>query len=172
MPERVVHLWGLTPEALPTADAFEGALDAGFYSLLFLAQALGEVEAPLELVAVTAGVHDEIGTERLRPEAALALGACRVIPQDLPLLRCRSVDVEAPGAGDWSVDAVDLLVNEAAGDSADLTVAYRQAGAGSRRYRTWRLQEPEGAGAAARGAYLVTGGLGGRPRARRAPRAP
>ena len=43
-PKTIVHLWSVTPNELPAADyAFHDTCqDLGFYSLLFLAQALGE----------------------------------------------------------------------------------------------------------------------------------
>lgn len=109
MPARVVHLWGL-----------RGSGRASFYSLLFLAQALvesGHAE-PLEIAVVTSGAYDVTGDEPLRPEAALALGPCKVIPQEHPQIRCRSVDFTR------SADAASLVA-ELIGDDADRVVAYR-----------------------------------------------
>ena len=44
-------------------------------------------------------VEDVTGSESLRPEKALLLGPCKVIPQEYPHLTCRLVDVELPAGG-------------------------------------------------------------------------
>ena len=45
---------------------------------------------------VADGLHEVIGGEKLTPEKATVLGACRVIPQEHPNLSCRVVDLALP----------------------------------------------------------------------------
>ena len=57
------------------------ALDRGFYSLLFLAKALGKhnIGSKIELSILSNNVQDVVGIEALCPEKAAVLGPCLVI---------------------------------------------------------------------------------------------
>src|SRR5262249_38738810 len=62
IPHSVVHLWSVTPEqetALSLGDV-DKAQDSGFYSLLFLTQAMGDhnLTAPARLAVVSNHLHD------------------------------------------------------------------------------------------------------------------
>ena len=61
-PSRVLHLWSVIAESEPSPDA-RGRAARGFYSLLFLAQALAEasVREPIALGVVVNGLHDVTG---------------------------------------------------------------------------------------------------------------
>ena len=99
LPHQVVHLWTLEQTA-PPADldaalaATEGALSRGFYSLLALARMLGSTTRQIEIVVVTGGMQPVLGDEPLRTELATVLGPIKVIPQEYPHLRCRSIDLD------------------------------------------------------------------------------
>ena len=167
-PRRVVHLWGLTRnEPMPSevVGGIERAQDLGFYSLLFLAQALGDVAGgtAVKVVVFTNNVQDVTGTETLHPEKATVLGPCLVIPQEYPSVRCRSIDVELPVSGRWSGIQVEQFLNEVLSDSLDLSVAYRQKGRWVQTFKAVSLEGREGTPSRLRegGVYLITGGLGG-----------
>src|SRR5262249_5168045 len=60
MPQRIVHLWLLTPDEgfRPGSNFFHHTQERGFYSLFFLAQALGDegVTTPMHLSVVGNGL--------------------------------------------------------------------------------------------------------------------
>jgi hypothetical protein len=68
VPERIVHLWMLTPDESfrPGSNFFHRNQERGFYSLFFLAQALGNegVKGPLH---VTGGRQRDAGARRRAP---------------------------------------------------------------------------------------------------------
>lgn len=130
-PEKICHLWNVTPDAeiRGTTNGFLTAQERGFYSLLFLAQALGERGSSdaVGLLVVTNNLQQVTGEETLSPEKAALLGPCKVIPQEYPYLNCRCADVVLPRSG--SINEAELarqLVAELwATDNSDNLVAYR-----------------------------------------------
>src|SRR5207245_2048207 len=83
-PTYIVHLWGVSTddESEPTAERMETAQDLGFYSLLFLVQALGreDLKHSIKIVVVTNHMQEVVGGELTRPDKATVGGPCRVIP--------------------------------------------------------------------------------------------
>jgi acyl transferase domain-containing protein/acyl carrier protein len=165
LPERVLHLWGVSPEPAGEVNAttVRDQQERGFYSVLFLTQALAEHlgEQELQLDVVAQGTQDVTGEESLSPGKAMVLGLCKVLPQEHPKMRCRSIDVELPEAGGEERLSAQLL-EELRAEVSERVVAYR----GRRRWVEFfepvRLGEPgEGHGLLReRGIYLLTGGLG------------
>ena len=171
--QRIVHLWSVTREAV----GLETALDLGFYSLLYLAQALGARAGgdpePLSWWVVGSGVCKVESADVLWPEKAPVLGPCRVIPQEHPHITCHFVDVAfAPGTAAEDL-AARLHAEIQAGEEA-LSAAGPQTLPGSMtalrgRQRWVESFEPLRLGAEAApvrplrqgGTYLVVGGLGG-----------
>ena len=159
IPQVICHLWGVTPGT--DNETTEAHLTNGFYSLLFLAQALGNrnTSDSLRLIAISNGMQAVSGDEVLCPAKAAVLGACRVIPQEYANVFCQSIDITLPG--DHS-EISDQLLNELGAESADTLVAYR----GRRRwvlgYDPIRLEETRGKSLLKEGGvYLITGGMGG-----------
>jgi acyl transferase domain-containing protein len=170
-PNTILHLWnaGQPESGRPGEDAFATSeqLDAaqyrGFYSLIFLAQALGEelLGDAIRISVVAQGLQDVTGEELLAPEKATLLGPCKVITLEYPNLICRCVDVVMPAAGSESEERLAIqLCDEAAANVADPVVAYRGA------YRWVQVFEPQRYAAAPPvtrlregGVYLLTGGL-------------
>ena len=74
---------------------------------------------------VTAGAQEVSGEEVLRPAAAAALGAVRVLPQEYPGLVARTVDLPAPGLP--SPRLLALLAAELERDGDEAAVALRGA---------------------------------------------
>ncbi|MCP4662656.1 MAG: acyltransferase domain-containing protein, partial [bacterium] len=120
MPPRWVHLWSVTPEETDR----EQLPDRSFYSLLSQMQALGRQESvpAVELGIVSTGVQSVDGGEPLCPEKALLLGPCKVIPQEYPSVRCRSIDVVRDGAPG---ELAEQLIAELSTDSPDAVIAWR-----------------------------------------------
>jgi acyl transferase domain-containing protein len=176
LPQRIVHAWCLGPigpgvaleEDLGTLD--EARLRA-YDSVVALVQALERAAAPLELSSkvdlffLTDGLHRVAGEGGEHPEKALLLGPLRVIPQEIPRLRCRAVDVMLPAAGsaEESELAADLATELAAPVAGETVVAWRGGERWVRDYAPAPLaaaEEPVPR-LRPRGVYLITGGFGG-----------
>jgi acyl transferase domain-containing protein len=172
-PLKVFHLWGVTPDAEDPRAAGEFSASRqllGFDSLLLLARALG-AQAParrFEVGVVTNNLHNVTGDEALDPQKATVLGACRAIPQELPNVECRAVDVSLAGPGGRAARRlVEQLVGEFATKQAGAVVAYRGSHRWVRRFEPVRLDQAATADTRLRegGVYLLTGGLSGIGRA-------
>ena len=130
IPEKIVHLWSVTPDsALPVSSPiadFQHYQKRGFYSLLFLAQAIAQqnLTHPMQIHIVSNHLHEVVGSEPLIPAKATLLGCCKVIPQEYPNLTCRSIDIEVPNTDDES-DRIETLIAELITPSTDLVVAHR-----------------------------------------------
>lgn len=189
LPARVVHLWLLTGEESfrPGSSFFHRNQERGFYSLFFLAQALGDAELPSEMqITVLTNGMQRVGHEPLRyPDKATVLGPAQVMPRELPNLQVRVIDVPvaaarkiptlvergrmalagAAGASNRASAAqspVDMVWDDLFATPASEIVAYRE---GRRWIRTYREARLDVAGEDAsrfreRGVYLITGGLG------------
>lgn len=164
-PERIVNFWPLDNRhaAQPLRRRIAPALENGLYSILSLIQAFGARSAqPLEIAIVTHGVTKVMEDDRLAPENATLIGACRVIPQEFPEFACKIIDIGAEGSGTPPV-RVRTLVGELTSGRRDALVAYR----GGRRWvQSFEPLTLERSALRAcpftdRGAYLITGGLGG-----------
>jgi acyl transferase domain-containing protein len=145
---------------LPVRAAGEG--EPGFYSLLFLLQALGSSRCHkvTKLVVGTAHARPVTGAEQLNTSDATMLGLCRVASQEFPGMSCTTVDVDPPADPEHAHQIAVRLVRELTSDAADSVVAWRG-------YKRWVLGFDEvavAAGTAPRlrndGVYLITGGLG------------
>jgi acyl transferase domain-containing protein/acyl carrier protein len=156
----IAHLWTVTPHL-----SFEESQDLGFYSLLYLAQAIGNqnVSDSLPIGVVSSNIQDVTGAEVICPEKATVLGSCKVIPQEYPNLTCRSIDVVIPESGIFPEDPlIDQLIAEIAAESSDSVVAYR----GNYRwlpiYEAVQLEKVDNKTPLRQGGvYLITGGMGG-----------
>ena len=167
-PDMIVHLWSVTSKAHTVSglERIDQAQSVGFYSLLFLAQALRKVNVTdeLQLAIVSNNIQDVTGDDVLFPEKATVLGPCRVIPQEYPNIRCRNIDIVLPKTGvRFKQRLTDQLLRELTTESSDPVVAYR---GGYRFVQTFEPVRLDGAveGTARlrnRGVYLITGGLGG-----------
>jgi acyl transferase domain-containing protein len=168
LPGIIVHAWGLTgtADAAPDDAAIARAQDRGFYSLLSLAQALGEIggSAPVQLGVITDGVHEVIGGEAVAPEKATVLGPCRVIPQEFPNISCRHVDLSTADSTRLTDGQLDAIITDLISGRTGPMIAYRQ---GKRWTQTCDIARLEPCADTPHprlrpgGVYLITGGFGG-----------
>lgn len=177
LPERIAHCWAVTTDESfrPGSSFLHRNQECGFYSLLFLMQALGDRgdALPERICVVSNGMQSVAGEPLPHPDKATLLGAVRVIPHEFAGLHCQSVDVALPTVAKprwWrSAEApelaavADALFVELMAAPAATVVAQR----GAHRFEeglasaalpatgtgTPRLRQG--------GVYLVTGGLGG-----------
>jgi acyl transferase domain-containing protein/thioesterase domain-containing protein len=174
LPTRIAHTWLVTGDEATavTTTFFHWSLEHGFYSVLFLAQALGAftLDNPLHIDVVSNGMQ-RVEDEPLRfPAKAAVLGACRVLPRELPGVTCASIDIVLPQAprrrGRGGADpAAQQLVDQIAkvgqngvfalrdGILHELDYAHVDAPAAPSSGPMPALRE--------RGVCLITGGLGG-----------
>ncbi len=168
LPQRVAHLWTLNH--LPANDRMQvyyQSQDLGFYSLFFLAQALGEEGLPgtLDITAVTNG-SQRIDDEQVPyPDKATLLGPIKVMPREFPGVTARLIDLALPAS--LAADQVEGLATLV---KADLLAEPQNGLFAYRNGRRWQQQfeaapQPEGNLDDSRikqgGVYLITGGMGG-----------
>ena len=159
LPDRIVHLGSV---GIPD---FEAAQEAGLYSLLALAQALGDhaLCAPKELTVVTAGLYGVTASDSIVPVQAPVAGACTVIAQEYPGMCCRTIDLSSSSSSATDIGEVERLIVELQSAMDERAVAYRGERRYARRFAPISLPGPEN-GISPRlrrnGVYLITGGLG------------
>ncbi|MCC6605390.1 MAG: amino acid adenylation domain-containing protein [Anaerolineae bacterium] len=164
-PERIVHLWNVSPAPEETAAQTIFA----FYSLLYLAQALDKTrgEATAELYIIANQLHAITEAEPVAAEKRLLCGPARVIPQEFDWLTTQVIDVQLPPANSWLWgELTQLLLAEfgvpLAGPSGP-TVAYRGRRRWVQTYTPAPLTQDTTAVPRLRpyATALITGGLGG-----------
>ena len=157
VPDRIINMLGISNE-----NRGKGL----FYSMLFLAKALGKQELKKEIttIVLTNGMQKIFGESVLYPEKALVLGPCRVIPREYENIKCRSVDFMLCEEGSPSEsELLEQLLYEVYSDSEDTTVAYRGE---SRLIQSFDKMESQDTQKPVlqiknKGTYIITGGLGG-----------
>lgn len=166
-PERIVHLWTLS--AIPGEQSEnapdERLIERGFYSLLFLAQAMAKADfvSPAKLWLVSNQMHNLSGEESIVPEKAMALGPCKVIPQEHTNIRCYSIDVKLPAVeSDEESALVGHLIAEFFEANPEPMVAYRREFRWLQSYESVRVEANPHVRLPLRdrGVYLILGGLG------------
>jgi KR domain len=170
----IVHLGSLTLDDETVHSLCATNQNFGFYSLLHIAQAIGEldVSVPIKIGIISNRVHDVTGEERLDPAMATVLGPCGVIPKELPNVKCFNIDLPDNQAIENLPDEVlATILSEFGEPSQSRVVAYRGRYRWERRYDQVKLprtvpaslpNEPADIRRLRRGGvYLITGGTGG-----------
>ncbi|MBC7181873.1 MAG: KR domain-containing protein, partial [Roseovarius sp.] len=163
VPTRIAHFWLVTQDARhrPGSSFFHRVQEQGFYSLLFLAQAMADegLSGPLHITAITNGAT-QVRDEGLRdPAKATLMGPLRVIPHEMPGVTAASLDLVLPARGP---DAA--LVTQVLEDLMQPPRNHVAAMRGARRYEAgWRATPllPAQTPLAEGQTVLITGGFGG-----------
>lgn len=98
MPARIAHLWQVTRDRSfrPGSSFFHRTQEQGFYSLLFLAQALAEENATAHVSVITSDAA-QVRAEALGdPDKSTIMGPARVIPREVPGMTCAVLDIRLP----------------------------------------------------------------------------
>jgi len=168
VPNRIAHFWLVTrgERFRPGSSFFHRNIEQGFYSLLFLAQALAEenLPRPLHLTVLTSAAAQVKAEGLAYPEKATVLGPVRVIPRELPGMTVATLDVLLPDAPRRGVadlgGLTDAVMEELLAEPQNTVAALR----GGKRYELGvkpaalpddQLQMPQDAH------VLITGGFGG-----------
>jgi acyl transferase domain-containing protein/acyl carrier protein len=163
-PEMILHLWGVTMKEDGRLNCACRAqfLHLSFYSLLYLAQSIGDA-APTRLSVISSNAQAVNGQETICPEKATTVGLCKVIPQEYLNVSCRSIDVVIPPAGKSTERLVERLLAEVTDEFSDPVVALRGNLRWLPAYEETRLDRVSAYSTRLRrqGVYLITGGLGG-----------
>jgi amino acid adenylation domain-containing protein len=161
--DQVLHLWtydALTDEPI-SKEALAQAHELGIYSILFMAQALARVQAPehsVGLLVVSSHTQATVPEDTVAYERTPLLGLIKTIPQEMPQIDCRHLDLSVDRL---TVNAAHVLSELRSG--GDREVAYR-----SKQRLVPRLEKISWASLDSgplpfkqSGMYLITGGLGG-----------
>lgn len=167
IPQRAVHLWSVTQSLsdLEPAARMAFALERGFYSLMFLAQALGEIDLDeaCQIMVVSNELQDVTGSEPICAEKAVVIGPSRVIAQEYPLLSCRSIDLTVPTSPAQRRVLMTNLLGEVLTPTKEPIVALRRTGRWLLTFDPVHIPAQPLTETSLRqgGTYLITGGLGG-----------
>jgi amino acid adenylation domain-containing protein len=145
-PDRIVHLWLLGEEGSyrPGSSSYHRNQEHGLYSVLHLAGAHARHAASKAVVHHVVGSKlfaEELTAEQR--ERTTILGACRVVPNELPRQQVRALDLgleEAGKTGRTRRALADRLLRELLEGDAEPEVRYRQ---GVRQVPSWRSRRPE-----------------------------
>jgi acyl transferase domain-containing protein/acyl carrier protein len=161
----VVFTWTLCERQDPPEERFVRAQERGFYSLLFLAQALAGLDSlnQVRIDVISDRMQQVSGEEDISPEKATLLAACKVIPQEILNISCRSIDiVQPPPESDEEARITNCLISEIDANSPEIVVAYRGGRRWVQSFEHLRLESGARSLRPLRvnGVYLITGGLG------------
>jgi acyl transferase domain-containing protein len=152
----VLHLWNVTgPE-------MRGNADDAFYGPLYLLQALGQAldQRRATVVFATSGQHSVLDGECMDSMKALVSGPARVATQEMPHVRCVTVDLPQDVAvGDVPAIA-DALLEEPRHTLSGRVIAYRKGHRWVESHVSYRIEDSESVVLRQGGVYLITGGLG------------
>jgi acyl transferase domain-containing protein len=162
---RVIHAWTAGEQkGVPPRQRFGRWQQLGFYSVLFLAKALAHRgdATPVNVLVASTGVHSVHGDEPLAPAKATVLGPAKTISQELPHVRCLSLDLDARElTGDSLSEVAEQVTAVATDPGRDAFLAARGGTLYAQAYEPATVGEADGAGILRpHGVYMITGGLG------------
>ena len=169
-PNQIISDWLLTEgESFRAGSSFfHRNQECGFYGLVFLVQALGDLDqqSPLQIDVVSNGMQ-AVGDEFVsNPEKATVLGPLRVIPREYPHISVRSIDLHLEkGDEGQSIEpdtrTLDIIENEVLKFGCSEILAIRNGDLYSETIVQADLQSKRDAQLKTGGTYLLTGGFGG-----------
>ncbi len=170
LPDNVLHCLTMMPMKDDDDSQEENSLDQSFFSLMYLAQATGQlgIKKPFNLSVISNNLHSVSGLEIVEPIKATLLGAIRVIQQEYQTIATQNIDFSFNGFDQQAGLACNSAVlSELLSSGEEQLIAYRG------RYRWFRTFEqlknvPQSDSVDSiksrlteNGHYLITGGLGG-----------
>jgi phthiocerol/phenolphthiocerol synthesis type-I polyketide synthase E len=163
LPESVIHTWSTGPGSSLSRTDQHLERSRGFYSVLFLVQALIGIDGlgSPSLCVVTDKSQAVESCDTVLPEKALLAGLCKVSRQECEHIDCKLIDV-ADVSSDQAGVQVQMLLREIMAKGPEPVVALRGTRRWVQRYERCVLQPDGVAQVAVRqdGVYLITGGLG------------
>ena len=166
-PTRIVHGWLVTAGEghRPGSSFFHRMQEQGFYSLLFLAQALAEENiGALHLTFLTSGAMQVRGEVLRYPDKATVMGPARVMPQEFPELTCAVLDLTLPAPVRRKRvlgPLVDKVLEDLLAPPVSVVAALRADRRLELGFRAAPLRQTDAIPTQNRGVFLITGGFGG-----------
>jgi malonyl CoA-acyl carrier protein transacylase/acyl carrier protein len=169
MPNTIVHLWNVTDDGKEPADleweTVEKLQDIGYYSLLYMLQAIGKKNYmdEIRIIVVSTNMFDVLGESQVNPGKSTLLGPLRTMSREYPNISCSGVDIFLPDPGSQEKEKlIDRLYEEISRDTDDEIIAYRKNIRWVQDFEQvhWEKSE-EAPRLKSEGVYLITGGLGG-----------
>jgi acyl transferase domain-containing protein len=167
--KKIVYLWSfnLTENPPKNENSMQGQEQLNFYSLLFLARCLGDLQLSdsVEIDVISNNMQEVTGNEELNPELSTILGPCKTIPQENPKIVCRSIDFSLNSREEMQKQrVVGNLLYELGEKSSEKVIAYRGPHRWVQVFEPIRLNGISNNVSSLlkkKGVYLITGGLGG-----------
>lgn len=174
-PDRVGHFWQVTAgeSFRPGSSFFHRNLEQGFFSLLFLAQAIGDegLPGPVHISVFTSGAAQVSNEPLPYPEKASIAGPARVIPREMPGVTVATLDLDAQKGkqqgkqkSKWRAPDEALMITvleELFASPASLTAARRGGIRYQLGYAPQALAEAQVPEIEDGSIWLITGGFGG-----------
>lgn len=166
IPTRIVHMWLLTEDEAcrPGSSFFHRNQEYGFYSLLFLSQAISAHEiSDLHINVVTSDMAQVAQEPLPYPEKATVMGPAKVIPREFPGITCSVLDLSTATSGKRrkSQSYLSDLMDEITATPDNLFAAVRNAKRFEQDIARTALDASTGAQLRQGGTYMITGGFGG-----------
>ncbi len=172
VPRNIAHFWSVTLDKPIESRLtfFEECLNGGFYSLLFLSQALADeaVTDPVQMWVISNGMQQVNGESLPYPEKATLIGPSKVIPQEFPNIVTQSIDVALFGTSKYGLQAeseslAEQIFVELSAAPTNTIAAYREDQRWVQDFEPAALEKSQNEKSLMRegGVYLITGGLGG-----------
>ena len=177
IPTRILHGWMITSDTSfrPGSSFFHRVQEQGFYSLFFLAQAIGGEDLPgdIHMTVLTNGAAQHKTESLLHPEKATLTGPARVIPREFAHITVATLDLVLPQqtgrkktvfAKADTDRLIEHILEDALAEPESGTALVRNGKRFALAYKSTDLATmPDGDIPALRdnGVYMITGGLGG-----------
>lgn len=167
-PQKIIHLGNVIKKLSLTDDSafFDKIQYQGFYSLLFLAQVIGnhKIKHSIQILIISNDMQAVTGKESVCSYKATLLGPCMVIPKEYQNVACQSIDITEKDF-QFSPDSkiVDNLLSEFNQEFSNSVLAYRDHERWLQSLKKIKLKKSTEPNNRLRkgGVYLITGGLGG-----------
>lgn len=170
-PTRVAHFWLVTgTEKFRLGSSFyHRNQEHGFYSILYLAQALaGEEIEDVHFSAITSGAAQVRNEPLPYPEKATIMGPIRVMPRELAGVTAAMLDVEMPNrrlkkaaAQAAMTGLADRVLEDLLATPGNTVAALRETRRYELDFRRIALTDEEPTPLKTGGVYMITGGFGG-----------
>ncbi len=177
IPDRILHGWMITADDSfrPGSSFFHRLQEQGFYSLFFLAQAIGgeDLSDDIHICVLSSDAMQHRDEPLLYPEKATLAGPARVIPREFANLTVATLDLTLPAPEGRKAQrpqgAMDTLtghiLEEALAEPGNSTALVRKGKRFALTYKPAPLVELEEGQPLPvlrdGGTYLITGGFGG-----------
>jgi acyl-CoA synthetase (AMP-forming)/AMP-acid ligase II/NAD(P)-dependent dehydrogenase (short-subunit alcohol dehydrogenase family)/acyl carrier protein len=159
----ILHLWTYDEPSreIASVEELEQAQEYGLYSLLFLVQALVQIDnqSPIKLQVVSSHTQAVLDNDAIAYEKGTISGLLKAIPQENPLIESKHIDLTTI---EHSTNKNSVLA-ELNNNDNDREIAYRQGKRWIRYLQRINFSEQKKQELPFKhgGTYLLTGGLGG-----------